>query len=106
MVYIPTMSQIEYAWYSEDKLPKLIKINNNDSNRVHPTQKPKQLFNWCLENYSEPWDIILDCFGGSGTTAVACLETNRQFIVIEKEPKYCEIAEKRVRNTTPPLFTI
>ena len=52
MVYIPTMSQIEYAWYSEDKLPKLIKINNNDSNRLHPTQKPVKLYEWLLDNYA------------------------------------------------------
>ena len=52
MVYIPTMSQIEYAWYSEDKLPKLIKINNNDNNRLHPTQKPTKLYEWVLDNYA------------------------------------------------------
>jgi len=52
MVYIPTMSQIEYAWYSEDKLPKLVKINNNDSNRLHPTQKPVKLYEWLLMNYA------------------------------------------------------
>jgi len=53
MVYIPTMSQIEYAWYSLDKLPKLVKINNNDINRQHPTQKPVKLYEWLLMNYAE-----------------------------------------------------
>ena len=52
MVYIPTMSQLEYAWYSEDKLPQLIKINNNDSNRTHPTQKPVDLYKWILDTYA------------------------------------------------------
>jgi len=52
MVYIPTMSQIEYAWYSEDKLPNLIKINNNDNHRFHPTQKPVKLYEWLLMNYA------------------------------------------------------
>ena len=74
--------------------------------REHPTQKPKELFKWCLENYSQPWDIILDCFAWSWTTAVASIETWRNYIVIEKEKKYVDIIEKRVKNTTPPLFTI
>lgn len=52
MVYIPTMSQVEYAWYSEDKLPKLVKINNTDANRLHPTQKPVALYEWLLMNYA------------------------------------------------------
>ena len=74
--------------------------------REHPTQKPKELFKWCLENYSKPKDIVLDCFAWSWTTAIACIETWRNYIVIEKEPKYVEIIEKRVKNTTPPLFVI
>ncbi len=78
----------------------------NKEIREHPTQKPKELFKWCLENYSKPWHIVLDCFAGSGTTAVACIETSRNYIVIEKEADYVEIIKKRVKNTTPPLFVI
>lgn len=76
----------------------------NKEVRFHPTQKPKELFKWCLENYSQPWDIILDCFAWSWTTAVACIELWRQYIVIEKEKDYVDVIEKRIRNTTPPLF--
>lgn len=75
-------------------------------NWKHPTQKPKELFKWCLDNYSKPWDVILDCFAWSWTTAVACIETWRNYIVIEKEPKYVEIIENRIKNTTLPLFVI
>jgi site-specific DNA-methyltransferase (adenine-specific) len=78
----------------------------NKEERFHPTQKPKELFKWCLENYSKPWDIILDCFAWSWTTAVAAIETGRDYIVIEKEKDYCSIIHKRVANTTPPLFTM
>lgn len=78
----------------------------NKEVRHHPTQKPKELFKWCLENYSKPWDIILDCFAWSGTTAVACIETGRNYIVIEKEKDYIDIIHKRVKNTNTPLFTI
>ena len=99
----------EMAWTNVDAVARIHKERPQNMDwykKLHPTQKPKQLFNWCLENYSEPWDIILDCFWGSWTTAVSCIEKWRQYIVIEKEPKYCEIAERRTRNTTLPLFTI
>ncbi len=76
----------------------------NKEVRFHPTQKPKELFKWCLENYSQPWDIVLDCFAWSFTTAVACIETGRNYICIEKERDYIDVIEKRIRNTTPPLF--
>lgn len=78
----------------------------NKEIRQHPTQKPKELFKWCLENYSKPWDIILDCFAWSWTTAVASIECGRNYIVIEKEPKYVEIIKKRIANTTSPLFIL
>ena len=71
--------------------------------RVHPTQKPLPLFKWILEKYSQPNDVILDPFLGSGTTAVACLELNRHFIGIELSPEYCEIAKKRIKEIQPQL---
>ena len=72
--------------------------------RYHPTQKPVKLFRQILDSYSNPGDIILDPFLGSGTTAVACVETGRHFIGIELEEKYCEIARRRVAEATPSLF--
>jgi site-specific DNA-methyltransferase (adenine-specific) len=75
-------------------------------NNLHPTQKPVEMFVYLIEKSSKPEDIILDCFAWSWTTAVACIETRRNYIVIEKEPKYVEIIKKRVKNTTSPLFTI
>jgi site-specific DNA-methyltransferase (adenine-specific) len=66
--------------------------------RFHPTQKPIGLFEWILDNYSDPNSIILDPFLGSGTTAIAAHNTGRFFIGIEKEPKYVEIARKRVEQ--------
>jgi site-specific DNA-methyltransferase (adenine-specific) len=66
--------------------------------RFHPTQKPIGLFEWILDNYSEQGMIILDPFLGSGTTAIAAHNTGRFFIGIEKEPKYVEIAQKRLEQ--------
>ena len=68
----------------------------NKEIRQHPTQKPLPVMKWILQNYSKPNDLILDCFLGSGTTAVACVELGRRFIGIERELKYCSIARKRV----------
>jgi DNA modification methylase len=64
--------------------------------RTHPTQKPIALFEYLIKTYTNEGMLVLDCFGGSGTTAIACLNTNRQFIVMEKEQKYYDIIKKRV----------
>ena len=64
--------------------------------RLHPSMKPLQLFNWIIYNYSNENDLICDPFIGSGTTAVACIRTNRNFIGMEISPEYCEIANKRI----------
>ena len=64
----------------------------------HPTQKPVGLMKYFILTYTNKNDIILDNTMGSGTTGIACLETQRQFIGIEKEKKYYDIAKKRVLN--------
>jgi len=64
--------------------------------RIHPTQKPLQLFKWILNNYTEEGQTILDPFAGSGTTAIACHDLKRNFICIEKELEYVAISQKRL----------
>jgi site-specific DNA-methyltransferase (adenine-specific) len=98
MVYIPTMSQIEFAWYSEDKLPKLVKINNNDSNRTHPTQKPVKLYEWLLMNYAKEGDKILDTHLGSGSIALACHNLKYDLTACELDKEYYEAAMKRLKE--------
>ena len=66
--------------------------------RLHPTQKPTELFEYLIKTYTNENDLVLDNTAGSGTTAIACLNTNRQFIVMEKEPEYYEIIKKRVAD--------
>jgi site-specific DNA-methyltransferase (adenine-specific) len=63
---------------------------------VHPTQKPVELFEYLIKTYTNENELVLDNTAGSGTTAIACLKTNRQFIVMEKEQKYYDIILKRV----------
>jgi site-specific DNA-methyltransferase (adenine-specific) len=70
----------------------------------HPTQKPIQIMSWLLNHYSNPEDVILDPFMGSGTTGVACQELGRNFIGIEINEKYFKIAERRINQATKELF--
>jgi len=100
--YFPTMSDVELGWTSFDMNSRIFKVNrsqdfscNSKGFKEHPTQKPLSLMKWCLR-FSKENDIILDPFLGSGTTAVACIETGRRFIGIEISPEYCAIAQKRI----------
>ena len=63
---------------------------------VHPTQKPIALMEYLIKTYTEENEWVLDFTMGSGTTGVACRNTNRNFIGIEKDPEYFEIAKKRI----------
>jgi site-specific DNA-methyltransferase (adenine-specific) len=73
-------------------------INTEVSNkkRCHPAQFPEEIAHDHILSWSNEGDTVLDPFMGSGTTAVACINTNRKFIGIELEPEYCEIANKRI----------
>lgn len=68
----------------------------NEGKTAHPTQKPVALFEYLIRTYTNEGDTVLDNCIGSGTTAIAALNTGRLFIGIEKEEKYCEIARQRV----------
>ena len=63
---------------------------------LHPTQKPVALLEFLVKSYSNEDDIVLDNCMGSGSTGIACLNTNRSFIGIEKDPAYFEVAQKRI----------
>lgn len=69
----------------------------NNEKRLHPTQKPIALMAWCIEQAGNP-NTILDPFMGSGTTGVAAVQMGRKFIGIEREPKYFDIACKRIED--------
>ena len=78
----------------------------NTLNRVHPTQKPIELLKKCIYTYSNENEIILDNTAGVFSTAIACLETNRKYIVMEKEKEYYNKGIKRILeyNAKPKLF--
>lgn len=64
-------------------------------NGEHPTMKPVRLFQKLIENSSKEEDVVLDPFGGSGTTIIACAKTNREARIMELDPKYCDVIRRR-----------
>jgi DNA modification methylase len=72
--------------------------------REHPTQKPESLMREIVTQFTDAGDLILDPFGGSGTTAVAAKRLGRRCIFVEREEKYCEIAAKRLSQGALDLF--
>lgn len=74
----------------------LIKATERGQARVHPTQKPVALIRWLIEMFTEPGDLILDPYLGSGTTARACADTGRRCIGVEYSEDYCRIAVDRL----------
>ena len=65
----------------------------------HPTQKPISLMQYLVQTYTNPGEIVMDCFAGSGTTLVAAKQLNRRFVGIEKESKYVQIANRRLEQS-------
>ena len=93
--------------------PNNKKINGNrDSNvlkfartqnSLHPTEKPVSLFSYLVNKSSNENDLVLDCFSGSGTTAISCSELNRRFICIEKDKQHYETSVRRLENYNKQL---
>lgn len=71
-------------------------VNNSREKLQHPTQKPVALLEYLIKTYSNKNDIILDNCMGSGTTAIACINTNRHYIGFEKDPQYFLMSQKRI----------
>ena len=86
------------------KYPKSILFFKKEFPPKHPTQKPVALFEYLIKTYTNEGDLVLDNCAGSGTTAIACLNTNRNYILIEKEPEYIEIINNRINNLPTKLF--
>lgn len=81
-----------------DRHPLSIQKFNHDKEKLHPTQKPVEACEWLIKSYSNEGDTVLDFTMGSGSTGVACKNTNRNFIGIEKDEEIFKIAEERINN--------
>jgi len=75
-------------------------INKVSEKYIHPTQKPIELPARAIKNSSKQNDIVLDLFGGLGSTLIACEQTNRQCLMMELDPHYCEVICTRWENLT------
>lgn len=73
----------------------MIKASEHGSKRVHPTQKPIALAEWAFKEYGNDNDSVLDLFGGSGSTLIACEKTNRKCFMMELDPHYCDVIVAR-----------
>lgn len=90
----------ELAWTSLHSALRICTMNRGElitDGASHPTQKPVRLMKWCIEQAGNP-QTILDPFMGSGSTGVAAVQMGRQFIGIEREPEYFDIACKRLED--------
>ncbi len=96
----PSMGNFELAWTSFDQNARQLMVSIGETNpeRIgHPTQKPLRLMKWCL-GFLPDAETILDPFMGSGTTGVASVLAGQGFIGIEREPRYFDIACKRIED--------
>ena len=97
MTYVPTMSQVELAWTSFDSPARMVKINSNQLDRSHPTQKPVALYDWIYKNYLPNGGKVLDTHGGSMSNLIAALKAgNIEMHVYEIDKDYFKDAKQRV----------
>ena len=83
----------------QQRYPKdILTFKTKHKNRLHPTQKPLALMEYLIKTYTKELETVLDFTMGSGTTGVACCNTNRDFIGIELDKDYFKIAEQRIKN--------
>ena len=95
-----SMSDGELAWTSLDKVLRSVTVNRTAlQGSVHPTQKPTEVVAFTL-NYLEAGKVVLDLFGGSGTTLIVCEQTQRHARLMELDPAYCDVIVKRWEDFT------
>ena len=88
-----------YSKIYTEKYPKNIIVFSNGGTKVHPTQKPVALFEYIIRTYTNENELVLDNCIGSGTTAIACINTNRNFIGFELDKTYYDVASERIKIT-------
>lgn len=93
-----SFSDGELAWTSFDRANKSYKRNNVTNDKIHPTQKPIELYKWLLKNYAKLGDIILDTHLGSGSSRIAAYQMGFDFIGYEIDKDYFEAQEKRYKT--------
>src|SRR5699024_2166887 len=102
--YVPEDKNLSY--------PKTVQffknVANNSKQRVHPTQKPVELFEYLIKTYTDEGEMVLDNCMGSGTTAIACINTGRDYIGFELDETYYRKSLERIKNhkTQTDIFDV
>ena len=89
-----------HNWYGDRKQTTVLDFKKPLRNGVHPTMKPIDLFEYLIGNSTKEGDTVLDMFGGSGTTLLACERMNRKCLMMELDEKYCEVIIQRWETET------
>ncbi|MFA6185355.1 MAG: site-specific DNA-methyltransferase [Candidatus Shapirobacteria bacterium] len=103
MDYLPQHELIVYGWYgthqffkSKDK--SVLAFPKPNKSPLHPTMKPISLLRHLILNSSQIGDYVYDCFGGSGSTLIACEQTKRKCLMVEIDPEYCQVIIDRFKK--------
>lgn len=89
-----------HSWYSDRKQTTVVDMDKPQRNGEHPTMKPVKLFAYLIQNSSKAGDVVLDSFGGSGTTIIACEKMEREARLIELDPRYVDVIVRRYIKET------
>lgn len=92
-----------HNWYTDRKQTTVLEFQKPSRNGEHPTMKPVELFAYQIGNSSKKGDKVLDAFGGSGTTMVACEQLGRKAYVVEFDPRYCQVIVDRMKKLNPDI---
>lgn len=89
-----------HSWYGDRTQSTVLEFNRPHRSEDHPTTKPIDLIEYCLRNSSRPGDVVLDLFGGSGSTLIACEKSTRKARIMELSPAYCDVIIRRWEEYT------
>ena len=95
-----------HQWYSDRKQSTVLEFDKPSSNSEHPTMKPIPLIAYQIENSSKKGDLVLDMFGGSGSTLIACETLGRKCVTMELDPHYCDVIISRWEEMTGQRATL
>jgi site-specific DNA-methyltransferase (adenine-specific) len=99
VAHMDTLADCEYAWTSFDRNAKIFKhVRNTSETRIHICQKPIKLYDWILQRYAKPTDLILDTHLGSGSSRIAAYKGGFDFVGFEIDAEYYEKQEKRFND--------
>ena len=93
-----SFASVELAWTSFTSVSKRFRLSSQQQHRIHPTQKPIELYKWLLKNYAKEGDKILDTHVGSGSSLIACYQMNFDYMGFELDEEYYKKATKRMAD--------